>query len=519
MTVLMAILSRAGRRVWRKPNSFPGIVLALVCVVNVARGQTTQSAAAPYLSDRILIKPKAGLRAEALANLHASHHASVLKTFENLGRIQVVHLPGGETVPGLIEKYQKSGLVEFAEPDYVVSACAAPNDTYYQDGTSWWLNNIGQSGGTPGADIHAPQAWDVLNSASNIVVAVLDSGIRATHEDLAANMWVNPIDGGHGFNAFTGTNDPSDDYGHGTLIAGVLGAVGNNGKGFAGVIWKVQMMSCKCLNNAGKGSDSTVMECIDYARTNGARVMNMSLSAPGVSAAVSNAIVAAQNAGIIIVAASGDGSQFGPHPNVDLVPLREYPACYPMDNIISVAYTSRTDALGTYSCVGPTMVDLAAPGQEISSTAFDSDTSYFISTSTFYLSGSSFAAPMVSGACALMLAKYPSENYQQIIARIFKATDPLPSLAGQCVTGGRLNLWKALSPPINLTAIPGTNGGPLQIHLASGANRSCVIQYSLDLSNWTSLYTNTTDTNGVFDFTDNDSTNAMQRFYRASAAP
>ena len=117
----------------------------------------------------------------------------------------------------------------------------------------WWLENDGQDGGTPGADIHAIAAWDVLNSASNIVVAVLDSGIRATHEDLAANMWLNPVDGGHGFNAFTGTSDTADDNGHGTLVAGIIGAVGDNGVGIVGVAWKVQLMACKCLNSEAKG--------------------------------------------------------------------------------------------------------------------------------------------------------------------------------------------------------------------------------------------------------------------------
>ena len=126
---------------------------------------------------------------------------------------------------------------------------------------------------------------------------------------------------------------------------------------------------------------------------------------------------------------------------------------------------------------------------------------------------------MVSAACALMLAKYPSENYQQIIARILKATDLLPSLAGKCVSGGRLDLWKALSPPINLTALPGTNCAPLELEITSGANRTCVVQFSTNLVAWSPLFTNTTDTNGVFDFVDTDSTNAPQRFYRAVAAP
>ncbi len=429
----------------------------------------------------------------------------------------MIKLPRGETVPDFILKYQDSGLVDFAEPDYLVHADAAPNDPLYTDGTEWWLNNTGQYGGTLHADIDAPDAWNVLNSASNIVVAVLDTGVRYTHEDLAANMWVNPIDGGHGFNAFTGSNNVADDNGHGTLVCGVLGAVGNNGTGMAGVTWSVQMMACKCLDSTASGSDSTVIACLDYAETNGARVINASFSSTGTSLAVSNAIVAAQDAGIILVASCGNGNALFPHANVDVLP--NYPACYPIDNIVSVAYTGRNDTLGSYSDYGPTTVDLAAPGDQISSTFTNSDSAYYISTPASGISGTSFAAPMVSAACALMLVKYPTENYQHIIARILKATDPLPSLAGKCVTGGRLNLYKALSPPIILTAIPETNGGPFELNLSTGANRVCIIQSSPNLVNWSPVFTNTTDTNGILDFVDDNSSNTLQLFYRAVSTP
>jgi len=178
-----------------------------------------------------------------------------------------------------------------------------------------------------------------------------------------------------------------------------------------------------------------------------------------------------------------------------------------MDNIVSVAYTTRNDDLGSLSYYGPTNVDLGAPGDQVSSTYTNEDNGYFISTPVSGVSGTSFAAPMVTGACALMLAKYPAENYQQIIARIFQATDPVPALAGKCLTGGRLNLWKALSPPLNLVSIPGTNGTPIQLRLSAGANRTCVIQFSADLITWSPLFTNITASNGMFDFVDDDSTN------------
>ncbi|HEY1719475.1 MAG TPA: S8 family peptidase [Verrucomicrobiae bacterium] len=486
-------------------------VFGIICFWLLSMSAVFAETNSQYRTDQILIQPKAGISRTTLAVFHAAHGAKVRRAFDRIGGTQVIALPAGETVAGFIAKYQQSGLVEYAEPDYLVHADATlPNDPKFVDGTLWALDNYGQNGGTPHADIDATEAWDVLTSASNIVVAVLDSGIRATHEDLAANMWVNPNDGGNGFNAFDGTNDPSDDStSHGTMVAGVLGAVGNNGKGVTGVAWQVQMMACKCLNN-GTGSDSTVIACIDYAEANGAKIINASFDSPTFSQAVSNAIITARDAGIIWVASAGNGN-----PGIDIDASPTYPACYAIDNIISVAYTTRTDALGTLSNFGATNVDLAAPGDQIYTTFAATDSYYYPPSGlAINLAGTSFSAAYVSGALALMLAKYPTENYQQIIQRLLNATDPLTSLAGKCVTGGRLNLKNALNPPIWLSSAGSNNSGMFQLHLATGANRQCVIQMSTDLTSWTSIYTNTTSTSGTFDFTNTIS--SPQRFFRAT---
>ena len=475
----------------------------------------TQAALAPgteYLPGQILIQPRAGIDRTSLADFHASHHATVARAFDNLGGLQVLTVPAGQTSTSLIAQYRQSGLVEFAEPDYIVQAATtAPNDPKYLDGTLWALNNYGQSGGTAHADIAAPDAWNVLTSASNIVVAVLDSGIRATHEDLAANMWVNPNDGSHGYNAITGTNNPDDDNGHGTMIAGILGAVGNNGKGVTGVAWQVRLMACKCLDNYGNGSDSYVLACLNYAQTNGARIINASFSSTTPSLALSNAVLALRSAGIILVAAAGNNAA-----NDDVTPT--YPACYGMDNIVSVAYTTRTDALGSLSNYGATNVDLAAPGDQIYTTFSASDTYYWPPAGLgINVAGTSFSAAYVSGALALLLAKFPTENYQQIIQRLLSATDPLPSLKGKCLTGGRLNLKRALNPPMWLSALTPAAPGASRFQLTTGANRLCVIQSSSDLANWISAYTNTTSTNGTFIFTNGTST--ARQFFRASTIP
>jgi subtilisin family serine protease len=448
-----------------------------------------------YVEDRILVQPKPGTTREALAHFHSARHARVLRTFDSIARLQVLALPAGETVPGFLTKYQESGLVEFAEPDYIGHVAVIPNDRYYTNGTLWGLNKI-----------EAPQGWDVLTSASNIVVAVLDTGVRYTHEDLKSNIWVNPNDGGHGWNALTGTNDPNDDSGngHGTMVSGVLGAVGNNGKGVVGVAWQVRIMACKCFNSQGKGTISDCVACMDYARTNGARIINASWGFTN-SLALSNAIFSLRDAGVIVVAACGNGGT-----NTDINPT--YPASYPMDNVVSVAATASDDTLASFSNYGATTVHLAAPGVNIYST--------FVATDSFYYtdSGTSFSTPYVTGALALMLAQYPIENYQSIINRVLRATDPLPSLAGKCVTGGRLNLRKALTP-ILLTGIATPGNGPFQLHVSATTNLTCIIQASPGLTGWLPIFTNTTSAAGTFDFTDTQSTNWTHRFYRAVASP
>src|ERR1039458_5017492 len=469
--------------------------VAASIVVWFTTSASAQPAQSAYRADRILIMPKAGINQATLDNFHLARKGEVLRTFEGIGRLQVIRVPAGQTVSGLIAQYQKSGLVEFAEPDYIGQVFdTKPNEKAFTNGTLWGLTNIS-----------AAAAWDVLTSASNIVVAVVDTGVRYTHEDLASNMWVNPNDGGHGWNALDGNNNPADAGTHGTMVAGVLGAVGNNDKGVVGVAWRVQIMACACFNSFGSGNVSDVITCLDYARTNGARIINASWGFTN-SLALSNAMISLRNAGIIVVAACGNSST-----NIDLSPT--YPASYQLDNIITVASTSKNNVLSTFSNYGATNVDLAAPGEQIYSTFPATDSFYFTDSG-----GTSFSAPYVSGACALLMAQYPADSYQQIISRLLSSTDPLPSLAGKCRTGGRLNLRKALRT-ILVATIPATNSGPFQLRVSGGLNRTCSVEATTNLADWSSVFTNATSTNGTFDFADDQSTNFPQRFFRATATP
>jgi subtilisin family serine protease len=407
--------------------------LTVAAVVPPERLPTQDPLLPPHRPDRILVQPKSDINPATLTTLHGTHAARPLGTFQTFGGLQVLRVPEGRTVDQLVADYQRSGLVDYAEPDYLGHVFATPDDPKYLDGTLWGLNNTGQNGGEPGVDIDAPAGWDIRTCASNIVVAVIDTGVRYTHEDLAANMWVHPIDGGHGTNTLAGTTDPHDDSGHGTMIAGVLGAVGNNGKGVVGVAWRVQIMAVKSFDQFGIGSISDAVAGLDYAISHGAHVINASWGFTN-SLALSNAFHTVRDAGILVVAAAGNsGIDIDAHPT--------YPAGYEFDNILTVAYTTRRDELGTNSNFGATRVHLAAPGDRIQSTFAATDTFYYHNT------GTSFAAPYVTGTLALMRAAFPAESHQQLIARLLGGVDPLASLQGKTVAGGRLNLRRALSPP------------------------------------------------------------------------
>jgi subtilisin family serine protease len=484
-------------------------ILCILCLVLLAEPGFAGSA---WREDQFFVQPKRNVPVAHFDNLHTANGCKVLRRFERLGNLQLLNVPAGKRLSDLLAAYQRSGMVEYAEPDYIRTLAAAPNDPNFVNGTLWALNNYGQNGGTPHADINATNAWDLLTSASNIVVAVLDTGIRATHEDLAANMWVNPNDGSHGTNSYAGTTDSNDDAadGHGTDIAGIIGAMGNNGIGIVGVAWQVQLMACKCFNSGGSASDSTIINAIDFARANGARIMNASFSSTGFSQSLSNAMYAARDAGIVFVAAAGNSSA-----NTDVTPY--YPACYGIDNIVSVGYSTKTDTVGQVSNYGSTNVDLFAPGEAIYSTSNASDTSYWPpSFLAPFIVGTSYSAAYVSGAFALVAARFPTDTPQQLISRVLGGVDARPSLAGKCVTGGRLNLRKALSSPIKLSVLSATNNA-FALRVSSGPNRTFTVQTSTNLLDWLSVSTNSTSGTGIFDYS--EANVPLARVYRAVSTP
>lgn len=437
-------------------------------------------------TDRIIVKPKEGIPPSALALQHSRFGSRVLRAFSRIGNLQVIKLPAAANVSAVLAAYRKSGLVAYAEPDYILEIQSEPNDFGYLNGDLWNLKNSGQYGGVPGADIHAPEGWNIQNRADDIVVAVIDTGARFTHEDIGPNLWVNPgetgldanghdkrtngidddgdglIDDVHGINAIVGSGNPFDDHGHGTHVSGTIGADGNNIVGVVGVAWGVQIMPCKFVDASGGGTVSDAVTCIDYACSKGAKIINASWGGYSfTSAALRDAINGARDAGIIFVAAAGNCSN-----NNDANSF--FPASYEYDNVIAVAATDRDDQLAWYSDFGATTVHLAAPGSPVYSCWNGSDSDYR------YMEGTSTAVPHVVGACALVWQHFPTLTHQQVINRVLAGADPVQALAGKCVTGGRLNLEKALGPqpPPNITpltiwvddalpqgAVPHTEGG------------------------------------------------------------
>jgi subtilisin family serine protease len=414
------------------------------------------AAAAPAArADRLIVKPRRGAVSATAAQ--AVQGARVQRTFHQLGNLQVLQLPAGLPVQAALARLRQSQDIEYAEPDYTLQLQGtAPNDFRYGTGELWGLHNTGYLGGTPGADIKAYEAWDIRREAPGVIVALVDSGVRLTHEDLAPNLWRNPreipgngidddnngvIDDVFGFNAFADNGNPADDLGHGTHVAGTIGAAGNNALGVVGVAWKVQLMATKFTGPDGNGTLSDAIACIDYARRMGAHIINASWGASWFeSTALREAIQAARDAGIVFVTVAGNNSA-----DNDATPV--YPGAYGLDNIIVATATDRFDQLAFFANYGARSVHLGAPGYNIFSTWIGSDADYQ------YYDGGSMAAAHVSGAMALLRAQFPGDTPAQLIARVLKNTDPLPSLVGKTSSGGRLDLFRALGGVVSLPAL------------------------------------------------------------------
>ncbi len=362
----------------------------------------------------------------------------------------------------LVSELSARADVLYAEPNYVIRTTAVPNDPRFAE--QWALKNTGYTNGagagTPGVDIKAPAAWDITTGSRSNVIAVIDTGVQANHPDLAANMWSAPAPftvsiggqsitcaaGTHGFNAVAKTCTPTDDYGHGTHVAGILGAVGNNGVGGAGVNWTASIMDIKFMDATGSGTLADALDAISFAiqakRILGAganvRVLNNSWGWEGPpSQALLDMIRDAGGSNMLFVAGAGNGGGDRLSDNNDLNPDNTfYPGSYDTPNVVSVAATDNSDALASFSNYGATKVHLGAPGVLIDSTVTGGGYDYW--------SGTSMAAPQVSGAAALVLSRC-SLDTAGLRAALLANVDPAAALTGRTSTGGRLNVAKTLA--------------------------------------------------------------------------
>jgi serine protease len=494
-----------------------------------------------------------------------------------------INLAPGMTVARALTAYKAEKGVLDAEPDYnlsISSSTLVPNDPDLNQ--QWYLNNTGQNGGTPGADIHAEAAWSVTSGSPNIIVAVMDTGVDYDSPDLYDNIWINPaeipnywytksnpssgydkivykseiktatpgiitfrdlnnpanaglvwdnngdgrIDAGDllrplsqggwdnnstqdgdtahpddlfGWNFVSNANTPLDDNGHGTNVTGILGAVGNNGTGVAGVDWNVQIMPLKFMGADGTGSISDFIEALNYAVQHGAKITNNSWEgAPPGDTLLYDAINSARAAGQIFVVAAGNEST-----NNDTNP--DYPASYSqtLNNVVAVAATDNNDQLAGFSNYGSQSVALAAPGVSILST---------VPGGYAVMSGTSMATPQVTGAMALVWGLHPSWTYSQVINQVLSTTDKLPSLQGKVTTGGRLDLAAAvdwnlstrINPTITSVTPQGQTGNsinsliltfsePIDVSSFSNTSAQLTDPYGNTIPYWVSIVSNSGD--------------------------
>lgn len=336
--------------------------------------------------------------------------------------------------------------VESIEVDKKIKAFLVPNDPLYSD--QYALK------GTHG--IRAPLAWNITRGTRAKLVAVIDSGIDFTHEDLQDNIWSNPgeiaangldddsngyVDdiSGYDFGSDEGDSDPTDENGHGTHVSGIIAATGNNGIGVTGVAWNTAVVPVKCLDDTGSGFISYLVNALDYVSTLKDQgypiaVVNMSLGTDESSAALTRAVRRAASRGIVLVAAAGNS--YGQ--NNDRIP--SYPANTESPNVISVAATNSAGALANYSNFGPKTVDLAAPGSDILSTS----PALVTGAAYEYLDGTSMASPVVAGVAALIASANPSAKPELIRDIILSTVKPLRSVKDKVVSGGLVDAYSAV---------------------------------------------------------------------------
>ena len=384
---------------------------------------------------RVIVRFAADASSQERADMRAAADVKRDATLPVRG-LELVDPEPGVSVSAAVADLERLDGVVYAEADHVVRQTAVPNDPLLS--YEWDMSAI-----------RAPEAWDVTTGSPQVTVAVVDTGIDASHPDLSPNLWTNPgesgagrdtngldddgdglIDDVHGWDFVDGDAQPDDGNGHGTHVSGTIAARGDDGVGVAGVTWSTAIMPLRVLGDDGSGYVSDVVTAYAYAASSGARVVNASLGGGSYSRAEHDAIAAAPNT-LFVVAAGNDGA------DDDATP--EYPCDYDLANVVCVAASDHDDTLASFSNYGTTNVDLAAPGVDIAST--------WPGGRYALLDGTSMATPHVTGAAALVLAHDGTLGVAGLRAALLSSVHPVAALAGRVATGGRLDVAAALSAP------------------------------------------------------------------------
>ena len=370
------------------------------------------------------------------------------EVLRGLGLVGQVLVRSSDASVSRVETYLASDAdVSFFELDGL-EEFQATTSTTTTTSDDWALENTGQTGGATDADIDASSAWKLSTGSDTVVIAVLDTGVDYTNSSLSSNIWVNTgeiagngidddgngfVDDVYGYDFANNDGDPIDDNGHGTHVAGIIGAVSSE---VTGVNSYTSILALKFLNADGAGYTSDAIRAINYVtllRTKygvNIRVINCSWGNAEFSTAMSEAITAAGKAGILFVAAAGNSGA-----NNDTSP--NYPGSYTNASVLTVAATNANDQLAGFSNYGAASVDLAAPGVFIKSTVLDSGTAWY--------SGTSMATAYVSATAALAWSVTPTASVAMVRAAILAGTDKLTSLSGKVASGGRLNAYHTLA--------------------------------------------------------------------------
>jgi subtilisin family serine protease len=441
-------------------------VVAAILIVQGQQPNENAPIAGNFVAGEMLVQFKVGAteadRGRALGRANATFLEDVVpgnRRSDGRGDLVLVRYQPDFTPAAARRALASDPAVEFAEPNWIYTHQATSNDPLYTNGSLWGMYGDATSPANQYGS-QAGEAWAAnKTNCSEVYVGIIDEGYMYTHEDLAANAGTNPgeiagngidddgngyVDDVYGWD-FDGNNNTifdgtSDD--HGTHVAGTIGAAGGNGKGVAGVCWSVKLMGAKFLGSRG-GTTANAIKAVDYFTDLKARhglnlvATNNSWGGGGYSQGLYDAIERANAAGILFIAAAGNGGSDGVGDNNDTTP--HYPSSYLNANIIAVASITSTGARSGFSNYGATSVDLGAPGSAIYSTLPKSSKGKVVSAYGSY-SGTSMATPHVTGAAALYAATHTGAAAAAIKSAILGSVVPTASLSGKCATGGRLNV-------------------------------------------------------------------------------